>query len=96
MFSAGDLLHVSVTVWLLLSRLLHASGGLVSLGIQQTLISTSSTCSLSQIFGIRGGKNVCLNRKKNLDVIALQLLVNGVYLLVHWAAEHSKVVIQLT
>ena len=36
---------------------------------------------------------------QSLSVIGqnvLQLLVNGVNLLVHWAAEHSKLVIRLT
>ena len=42
----------------------------------------------------------CLSQRvPSLSVIGqngLQLLVNGVYLLVHWAVKHSKLVIRLT
>ena len=42
----------------------------------------------------------CLSQQvPSLSVIGqndLQLLVNGVYLLVHWAVKHSKLVIRLT
>ena len=42
----------------------------------------------------------CLSQRvQSLGVIGqndLQLLVNGIYLLVHWAAKHSKLVIRLT
>ena len=87
-----------MTVWLLLSRLLHASRGLVFLGIQQTLISTTFTLSVSK--SVELVVEECLSHQvESLGFIgqnALQLLVNGVYLLIHWAAEHSKLVIQLT
>ena len=86
-----------MTVWLLLSRLLHASRGLVFLGIQQTLISTTFTLSVSK--SVELVVEECLSHQvESLGFIgqnALQL-VNGVYLLIHWAAEHSKLVIQLT
>ena len=69
MFSAGKLLHrkynyrVSVlAVWLLLSRLLHASGGLVLLGTQQTLILTTFTLSVSKKCVTIAGKNARLIR----------------------------------
>ena len=67
MFSTGKLLHrkfqhrVSVlAVWLLLSRLLHAGGGLVLLGTQQTLIFTTFTLSVSKKCATDAGKNACL------------------------------------
>ena len=42
----------------------------------------------------------CLSQRvQSLSAIGqndLQLLVNGVYLLIHWTVKHSKLVIQLT
>ena len=71
MFSTGDLLQrkyehrVSVEVlWLLLSRLLHAGGGFVLLGTQQTLIFTAFTISVSKNCEMIAGKNACLIRKR--------------------------------
>ena len=100
MFSTGKLLQrklqhrVSVlAVWLLLSRLLHAGGGLVSLGTQQTpILSFQKLCD-------NCWKECLSHLVEILHVIshdALQLLVSEMYLLVCWAVKGSKLVVKVT
>ena len=100
MFSTGDLLQrkfqprVSVlAVWLLLSRLLHVGGGLVSLGTQQTLIlSFQKLCD-------NCWKECLCHLVESLRLIshdALQLLVGEVYPLICWAIKGSKLVVKVT